>query len=161
MNWLSCFSEFRRSHWVWRPNTFVPSGWIKQRESLWYIRSNWRWLLTFTLQPNNPRLSTANVADRWIWGSAMEDVWLRDTCAAQAEKSCFSPQQQAIEDLQCEEEKVNLLTKEKTKLQLQAEDVSSYSLVFLILYNMSYSIFNWNVVSRSVLSGWYLISLHF
>lgn len=34
------------------------------------------------------------------------------------------PQQQAIEDLQSEEEKVNLLTKEKTKLQMQAEDVS-------------------------------------
>ncbi len=32
--------------------------------------------------------------------------------------------QQAIEDLQCEEEKVNLLTKEKAKLKLQAEDVS-------------------------------------
>lgn len=38
----------------------------------------------------------------------------------------LSPQQ-AIEDLQCEEEKVNLLTKEKTKLQMQAEDVSSSS----------------------------------
>lgn len=36
------------------------------------------------------------------------------------------PQQQAIEDLQSEEEKVNLLTKEKTKLQMQAEDVRSY-----------------------------------
>ncbi|XP_016117756.1 myosin-6-like [Sinocyclocheilus grahami] len=31
--------------------------------------------------------------------------------------------QQAIEDLQCEEEKVNLLTKEKAKLKLQAEDL--------------------------------------
>lgn len=37
-----------------------------------------------------------------------------------------SLQQQAIEDLQSEEEKVNLLTKEKIKLQMQAEDVSSY-----------------------------------
>lgn len=34
-------------------------------------------------------------------------------------------QQQAIEDLQSEEEKVILLTKEKTVLQMQAEDVSS------------------------------------
>lgn len=38
-------------------------------------------------------------------------------------KHLFSSQQQAIEDLQSEEEKVNLLTKEKTKLQMQAEDV--------------------------------------
>ena len=36
-----------------------------------------------------------------------------------------SSKQQAIEDLQIEEEKVNLLTKEKTKLQMQAEDVSA------------------------------------
>lgn len=41
-------------------------------------------------------------------------------------KNLVSPQQQAIEDLQSEEEKVNLLTKEKTKLQMQAEDVRSY-----------------------------------
>lgn len=37
----------------------------------------------------------------------------------------YSPPQQAIEDLQSEEEKVDLLTKEKTKLQMQAEDVST------------------------------------
>lgn len=34
--------------------------------------------------------------------------------------------QQAIEDLQSEEEKVNLLTKERAKLQVQAEDVSVF-----------------------------------
>lgn len=37
--------------------------------------------------------------------------------------SCFAPYQQAIEDLQSEEDKVNLLTKEKAKLQIQAEEV--------------------------------------
>lgn len=46
-------------------------------------------------------------------------------------KNLVSSQQQAIEDLQSEEEKVNLLTKEKTKLQMQTEDVRSYS-VFLL-----------------------------
>lgn len=45
-----------------------------------------------------------------------------DACAAQEQRSFFS-QQQAIEDLQLEEEKVNSLTKEKTKLQIRAEDV--------------------------------------
>lgn len=40
----------------------------------------------------------------------------------------FHPQQQAIEDLQSEEEKVNLLTKERAKLQVQAEDVSVFTL---------------------------------
>lgn len=34
--------------------------------------------------------------------------------------------QQAIEDLQSEEEKVNLLTKERAKLQVQAGDVSVF-----------------------------------
>lgn len=38
-----------------------------------------------------------------------------------------SLKQQAIVDLQSEEEKVSLLTKEKTKLQMQAEDVRSCS----------------------------------
>lgn len=38
----------------------------------------------------------------------------------------YHPQQQAIEDLQSEEEKVNLLTKEKTKLQMHTEDVCTY-----------------------------------
>lgn len=56
---------------------------------------------------------------------AVKDQRFRDTCAGQAQTcSCFT-QQQAIEDLQSEEEKVNQLTKEKTKLQMQAEDVSS------------------------------------
>ena len=41
------------------------------------------------------------------------------------------PQQQAIEDLQSEEEKVNLLTKQNTKLQMQAEEVTTY-LVYLL-----------------------------
>ncbi|TNN50617.1 Myosin-1B [Liparis tanakae] len=38
-------------------------------------------------------------------------------------KELVSLQQQTIEDLQSEEEKVNLLTKEKTKLLMQAEDL--------------------------------------
>lgn len=45
-------------------------------------------------------------------------------CRPGSDIFCFL-QQQAIEDLQGEEEKVILLTKEKTKLQMQAEDVSS------------------------------------
>jgi len=49
-------------------------------------------------------------------------------------KELVSLQQQTIEDLQSEEEKVNLLTKEKTKLLMQAEDVSSYvPTTFIIL----------------------------
>lgn len=52
---------------------------------------------------------------------------MKDMCRSGSE-ILFHPQQQAIEDLQSEEEKVNLLTKEKTKLQMQAEDVSLYSL---------------------------------
>lgn len=40
-------------------------------------------------------------------------------------KHCVSLYQQAIEDLQMEEEKVNQLTKVNTKLLMQAEDVSS------------------------------------
>lgn len=46
------------------------------------------------------------------------------TSARQTQKTVLFLQQ-AIEDLQCEEEKVNLLTKEKAKLKLQAEDVST------------------------------------
>lgn len=67
-----------------------------------------------------------------VWGSAEECEWSRDACAAQAQRSLASLRQQAIEDLQSEEEKVILLTKEKTKLQMQAEDVSSsfYSLIW-------------------------------
>lgn len=55
-------------------------------------------------------------------------------CGPGSEISRFSLRQQAIEDLQSEEEKVILLTKEKTKLQMQAEDVSSsfYSLIWLL-----------------------------
>lgn len=49
-----------------------------------------------------------------------------------------SLQQQAIEDLQSEEEKVNLLTKEKTKLQMQAEDVSIFCICSVCSQNTTY-----------------------
>lgn len=38
---------------------------------------------------------------------------------------CVSLSQKAIEDLQFEEDKVNLLTKEKAKLQVHVEEVST------------------------------------
>lgn len=80
--------------------------------------------MTFSLQPNNCLVSKRQC------GRQM-DVKLDETedhaghmCRA-GSNILFSSQQQAIEDLQSEEEKVNLLTKEKTKLQMQTEDVRS------------------------------------
>lgn len=49
-------------------------------------------------------------------------------------RNLVSSPQQAIEDLQSEEEKVNLLTKEKTKLQMQAEAVRLYMFVFFFYH---------------------------
>lgn len=59
------------------------------------------------------------------------------------------PQQQAIEDLQSEEEKVNLLTKQNTKLQMQAEEVST-SLVYLLFRNMKHAFFYLSLKSIKV-----------
>lgn len=61
----------------------------------------------------------------------------------------YHPQQQAIEDLQSEEEKVNLLTKEKTKLQMHTEDVCTYfSNWTYSSYHMHYTnVFFFNIYS--------------
>lgn len=60
----------------------------------------------------------------WWWRS--QRLAEAHMCRPGSQIFCFV-QQQAIEDLQSEEEKVVQLTKEKTKLQMQAEDVSSSS----------------------------------
>lgn len=56
--------------------------------------------------------------------------------------SCVLLLQQAVEDLQCEEEKVNLLTKEKAKLQVHVEEVITALLRDLMLhYNHTNTVF--------------------
>ena len=75
-------------HWVWCSDAFVPPLMERWRETLWSFRSNWRWLLTFSPQPNNLYLSKRQCGRQM---EVVEDQWLRDTCAAQAHASCFTP----------------------------------------------------------------------
>ena len=122
-HYMSCFSEFRQI--LMSPHN--------GRDCPWSNQSNLKWLLTFLFQPNTTSLFNCqcgrqmDVGSISVWGTHVRPrltnlVWLK---------------QQATEDLQSEEEKVSLLTKEKTKLQVQAEDVRSCSVFPLhIIHNM-------------------------
>ncbi len=120
----SCFSEFRHTLTEFDvPALLFPADGKKGRKSLIHqIKLE----MTFDIFLATKQLLSFQ-APMWQTDGCEAMLWRISDLGTHVQprlRSLVLPPQQAIEDLQSEEEKVNLLTKEKTKLQIQAEDVS-------------------------------------